>query len=183
MRGYGYSEDEKAAPVGDLSLWARIFNFSAQYKLPMSGAVLLSLLITGSTLTLPSLMQKGIDNFILNPELATELRLAGLSEITLYYGFLVVAIFVATFFQVKMLEWVGQSIMHTIRQKLFAHLLDMDLPFYSSQPTGRIVTRLTNDIQNMHEMFTSVIVTIFNDLLRLIGILVIQVAKQFFVTG
>ena len=53
---------------------------------------------------------------------------------------------------------------------LFSHMLQLDLPFFDAHPTGRLVTRLTNDIQNMHEMFTSVLVTIFNDLLRLAGI-------------
>ncbi len=62
--------------------------------------------------------------------------------------------------------------MHTVRQNLFNHLLHLDLRFFNSHPTGRLVTRLTNDIQNMNEMFTSVIVTLFNDLLRLFGILV-----------
>ena len=57
------------------------------------------------------------------------------------------------------LEWIGQSIMHTIRQKLFLHLLSLDMAFFNAHPTGKLVTRLTNDIQNMHEMFTSVIVT------------------------
>lgn len=173
MRGYGYSEDEKSAPLGDLSLWRRVFFFCSSYNGPMAGAVLLSLFITGATLTLPTLMQTGIDDFILKPELETQLRLSGLTQITLYYGLLVIGTFVATFFQVIILEWVGQSIMHRIRQDLFTHLLNLDLTFFNSQPTGRLVTRLTNDIQNMHEMFTSVIVTIFNDLLRLVGILVL----------
>ena len=75
--------------------------------------------------------------------------------------------------QVILLEWVGQSVMHRIRQRLFAHILDLDLEFLNRQPTGRLVTRLTNDVQNMYEMFTSVLVTLFNDILRLIGILVV----------
>jgi ATP-binding cassette, subfamily B, multidrug efflux pump len=51
-----------------------------------------------------------------------------------------------------------------MRQDLFAHLLRLDLPFFNSRRTGQLVTRLTNDIQNMNEMFTSVIVTLFNEL-------------------
>ena len=61
--------------------------------------------------------------------------------------------------------------MHRIRQKLFSHIIDLDMSFLDRQPTGRLVTRLTNDVQNMHEMFTSVMVTLFNDFLRLAGIL------------
>ncbi len=173
MRSYGYSEDDTIVSVGDITIWHRIFIFCAAYKAPLSGAVLLSLLITGATLTLPSLMQTGIDDFILKPNLDPTSRLSGLGHICTVFGLLITASFVATFFQVVILEWIGQSIMHTIRQNLFAHLLRLDLAFFNSQPTGRLVTRLTNDIQNMHEMFTSVIVTIFNDLLRIAGILVV----------
>ncbi|MGE4558749.1 MAG: ABC transporter ATP-binding protein, partial [Desulfobulbus sp.] len=95
---------------------------------------------------------------------------AGLGRIALWYGLLVAVVFLATFLQVVVLEWIGQSIMHRLRQNLFAHLLTLDLRFFHSQPAGRLVTRLTNDIQNMHEMFTSVMVTLFNDGLKLAGI-------------
>jgi ATP-binding cassette subfamily B protein len=63
--------------------------------------------------------------------------------------------------------------MHRIRQQLFDHILNLDLSFLTNQPAGRLVTRLTNDVQNMYEMFTSVLVTLFNDILRLAGILVV----------
>ncbi len=173
MRGFGYSEDEAAVTVGDVTLWRRIFVYCTAYKKQLSGAVLLSLLITGATLALPTLMQTGIDDFILKTDLDSSTRIGGLGRIATIYAILIGLSFGATFFQVIILEWTGQSIMHTIRQDLFAHLLRLDLPFFNSQPTGRLVTRLTNDIQNMHEMFTSVIVTVFNDLLRIAGILVV----------
>jgi ATP-binding cassette, subfamily B, multidrug efflux pump len=86
------------------------------------------------------------------------------------YGLLIGVIFLVTFCQMVVLEWIGQSIMHRLRQDLFAHLLTLDLRYFHSQPAGRLVTRLTNDIQNMHEMFTSVMVTLFNDGLKLVGI-------------
>ncbi len=173
MRHFGYSEDEPTFRVGDLTLWRRVFVFCSAYRAQLAGAVCLSLFITCATLALPTLMQTGIDDFILKPDLDTTTRISGLGNISIVYALLITASFGATFIQVIILEWIGQSIMHTIRQNLFSHLLHLDLPFFNSQPTGRLVTRLTNDIQNMHEMFTSVIVTIFNDLLRIVGILVI----------
>ncbi len=171
MRSYG--EDNGTAPVGDLKLWRRILFSNANCKRPLTGAVLLSLLITGATLTLPTLMQRGIDDYILSPDIAEVLRLSGLTRLSFVYGLLALAVFAATFYQVIVLERLGQSIMHGMRSHLFSHLLTLDLPFFDKHPTGRLVTRLTNDIQNMHEMFTSVVVTIFNDLLRLAGILVV----------
>jgi ATP-binding cassette subfamily B protein len=119
---------------------------------------------------MPRLMQIGIDHSILAESLGRAERVAGLGRVALQYGLLVLAVFVLTFVQVVLLEWIGQRVMHRLRQHLFTHLLTLDLAFFQSQPAGRLVTRLTNDIQNMHEMFTSVMVSLFNDGLKLVGI-------------
>lgn len=173
MRDFGYDEDSSSAPLGDIQLWRRILSFCSSHAWSLAGAILLSLLITGSTLGLPHLIQTGIDEYITNDALSQGDRLTGLAQTSMVFIVLVFTVLIATFFQVVILEWIAQSIMHRIRQDLFSHMLKLDLPFFDSNPVGRLVTRLTNDIQNMHEMFTSVLVTIFNDLLRLAGILVV----------
>lgn len=173
MRDYGYSEKGQQGSLSDFHLWKRILQFSAPYWLGLTFAVCISILITWATLTLPYLVQTAIDNYITASLISTDERIAGLTRTTMLYGFLIFGVFFASFCQILILEWVGQSVMHTVRQRLFHHLLHLDLVFFNSNPTGRLVTRLTNDIQNMNEMFTSVIVTLFNDLLRLAGILVL----------
>ena len=85
----------------------------------------------------------------------------------------VIAGFFANYFQVTVLEWTGQNIMHRLRQHIYEHMLGLDLAFFNENPSGKLVTRLTNDIQNMPEMFHSVIVTLFNDALRILGILIL----------
>jgi len=173
MRDYGYSEKGQQGSLSDFHLWKRILKFSAPYWLGLTFAVFISILITWATLTLPYLVQTAIDDHITASVISTDVRIAGLARTTMLYGSLIFGVFFASFCQILVLEWVGQSVMHTVRQSLFRHLLHLDLPFFNSNPTGRLVTRLTNDIQNMNEMFTSVIVTLFNDLLRLAGILVL----------
>lgn len=173
MRNYGYSEEGQQGNLGDLQLWHRVLIFSSPYKRGLIGAIFISILITVGTLTLPYLVQTAIDNYITTSELTVEERFAGLGKTAFFYGSLIFGVFVATFGQIQLLEWVGQSVMHTVRQTLFNNLLHLDLLFFNNNPTGRLVTRLTNDIQNMNEMFTSVIVTLFNDLLRLTGILML----------
>ena len=173
MMNYGYSEEGKQGSLSDFHLWRRVLQFSAPYWIGLGSAVLISLLITAATLTLPYLVQRIIDGYITASELSTAVKFSGLADTALLYLVLIVGVFFASFCQILVLEWVGQSVMHTVRQSLFRHLLHLDLPFFNSNPTGRLVTRLTNDIQNMNEMFTTVIVTLFNDSLRLIGILVI----------
>ncbi|WP_310598683.1 ABC transporter ATP-binding protein [Desulfobulbus sp.] len=170
MHNFGYSEEGHPGSMGDARLWRRILGYCRGHAPALSGAILLSLIITVASLALPRLMQTGIDTAIVAEGIGRPERLAALGRTALSYGLLVGVVFLATFLQVMVLEWIGQSIMHRLRQHLFTHLLTLDLHYFHSQPAGRLVTRLTNDIENMHEMFTSVMVTLFNDGLKLVGI-------------
>ena len=78
--------------------------------------------------------------------------------------------FALNFFQVMILEYGGQRILHDLRMALFNHIQSLSISFFSRNPTGRLVTRITNDVQNMHELFTSVVVFVFKDLFLLVGI-------------
>ncbi|MCL1981363.1 MAG: ABC transporter ATP-binding protein/permease [Proteobacteria bacterium] len=170
MHNFGYLEEGNPGSVGDARLWWRILGYCRGHGLALTGTILLSLIITVASLALPRLMQTGIDTSIIAEGISRPERIAGLGRAALFYGLLVGLVFLATFLQVVVLEWIGQSIMHRLRQHLFTHLLTLDLHFFHNQPAGRLVTRLTNDIENMHEMFTSVMVTLFNDGLKLVGI-------------
>ncbi len=173
MRNFGYMEKGRSASLYDLGLWLRILRSSRGFEVAIFVAVILSLGVTAAALSLPYLMKTAIDSYITAAHVGLEQRYSGLTRIGVLICLLIGSGFVLTFFQAVLLEWVGQSVMHRIRQRLFRHILDLDLSFLSSQPTGRLTTRLTNDVQNMYEMFTSVMVTLFNDILRLVGILVV----------
>lgn len=173
MKAFGDEEDGRAGSLSDINIWGRILRYSSRHWPALAAAVLLSFFVTGGTLALPALLQRGIDGFITATGLDTAARLAGLASTSLWYGLLVLLVFATTFVQTIVLEWIGQTIMHRIRQDLFAHILRLDLQFFNDHPTGRLVTRLTNDIQNMYEMFTSVMVTLFNEMVRLLAIIVL----------
>ncbi|MHB1014264.1 MAG: ABC transporter ATP-binding protein [Desulfurivibrionaceae bacterium] len=168
---YGYFEEDQLGKFGDLSLWRRIIFLGRPYWLGALLAVLLSFIVVGCGLSLPYLIRLAVDDFILKTGLAAALRIEGLKRLALAFCALMVFEFAGNFIQVLILEWTGQRIMHRMRQMMFVHLLHLDLKFFHRNPAGRLVTRLTNDIQNMHEMFTSVIVTLFNDGAKLLGIL------------
>lgn len=171
MRSYGYSEKGQHGKVSDLKLWRRIMHYSKDHLFFLGIAVVLSLAISGSLLALPKLIQYAIDRYMAPATMvAMDVRLAGLQKVAVWYGVLVAGIFGAGFIQVVLLEWVGQSVMDKLRQQLFSHVLALDMLFFHEQKIGRLVTRLTNDIQNMYEMFTSVMVTMCNDLFKLVGI-------------
>ncbi|OGQ94295.1 MAG: ABC transporter ATP-binding protein [Deltaproteobacteria bacterium RIFOXYD12_FULL_57_12] len=170
---YGYFEEEHLAAVGDIGLWQRIAGYVRPYWRGVALAILLSLVITAASLMIPYLVGVGVDRYIVNQDLQLEDRLAGLARIAWPFAGLICLGFLANLLQVILLEWCGQNIMHQLRQGLFSHLLDLHLAFFHKNPVGKLVTRVTNDIQNMYEMFTSVIVTLFNDLISLVGILVV----------
>ena len=171
--GYGYFEEDKLGEVTDLNLWRRILGYAAHYWQGAALAVLLSFAVIGSSLLLPYLVRLGVDNYIINVEIPVSERFSGLTILAMIFGIAVIVGFVGNYFQVTVLEWTGQNIMHRLRQHIYIHMLGLDLAFFNENPSGKLVTRLTNDVQNMHEMFTSVIVTLFNDAIRIIGILIL----------
>ncbi len=173
MHDPGYFEDGHIGRISDLRLWHRILAFALPQWRWMVLAVLLSLVITGTGLVLPRLVQVSLDRYIVNPVPGIDERVAGVARMSAFFVLAVLLGFIANFIQVMVLERTGQRIMQSLRQGLFNHVVDLDLSFFNAHPVGRLVTRLTNDIQNMHEMFTSVIVTLFNEGIRLVGILAI----------
>jgi len=172
-RGFGYFEEDKLGKIRDWSIWRRLFTYMRPYYKGLAGGVFLALLVIAASLALPYLVRLAIDSYIINESLEMSLRLAGLTRLTALFVLMTIISFGANCLQVQVLEWTGQHLMHDIRQHLFTHLLDLDLAFFNENQSGKLVTRLTNDIQNMHEMFTSVVVTLFNDFLQLACILTI----------
>ena len=171
--GFGYFEEDKLGEVTDFNLWRRILGYAVHYWQGMALAVFLSFAVIGSSLLLPYLVRLGVDNYIINVEITVSERFSGLTILAVIFGVAVIVGFIGNYFQVTVLEWTGQNIMHRLRQHIYIHMLGLDLAFFNENPSGKLVTRLTNDVQNMHEMFTSVIVTLFNDVIRIIGILVL----------
>jgi ATP-binding cassette subfamily B multidrug efflux pump len=96
--------------------------------------------------------------------------LAGLGRVTAIFLIVVFLNFIINFTQKMIMEYSGHMIMHDLRMKLFVHVQDLAIEFFTRNPVGRLVTRLTNDVQNMHELFTSVISMVFKDFFLLLGI-------------
>ncbi len=113
------------------------------------------------------------DLYRLDPAALGQLRHNDLSGLFRFAGLfiaVVVAIFIFTFFQKLIMELAGHRIMHDLRVDLYRHIQRMPLAFFTHNPVARLVTRVTNDIQNMHELFTSFISMVFKDIFLLVGI-------------
>ncbi len=99
--------------------------------------------------------------------------LSGITFIAVIFVTIIIIDFILNFFQQIVMEYTGQKIMHDLRMKLFTHIQDMPVSYFNQNPVARLVTRTTNDVQNMQEMFTSIITFVFMDLFLLAGIAIV----------
>jgi ABC-type multidrug transport system fused ATPase/permease subunit len=95
----------------------------------------------------------------------------GLVKVGIFLIFLLLVSFGLNYLDYYLLEYIGQNIMQDIRVALFKRIQGRALAFFNRHPVGRLVTRVTNDIENLNEMFKSVLVTLFTDLFILAGII------------
>ncbi|NNK85459.1 MAG: ABC transporter ATP-binding protein, partial [Desulfobacterales bacterium] len=100
---------------------------------------------------------------------------SGLGRLTVIFLIIILANFVINFLQKMIMEYAGHMIMHDLRMKLFVQIQKLSIEFFTKNPVGRLVTRATNDIQNMHELFTSVISIVFKDMFLLVGIAIVLI--------
>ncbi|MDJ0783379.1 MAG: ABC transporter ATP-binding protein [Desulfosarcinaceae bacterium] len=187
----------------DLRLLHRLYPFVRPYLRLVLLSIVLVVGITLVELTLPYVTKMAIDRHIVPVEetdrlgpgdadiskaeraaayagLPLEERrrlrahdLAGLGHLALLFLGLVAVNFILNFLQKLVMEYAGHTIMHDLRVRLFDHLAQLSVAFYARNPVARLVTRMTNDVQNMHEFFTSMISLLFKDLFLLVGILVV----------
>ena len=100
--------------------------------------------------------------------------LQGIAQLAaLYVGTLVFSFF-CDFLQTYYMQWTGQMVMFDLRSQIFRHLQRMHIGFYDRNPVGRLVTRVTSDVDALNEMFTAGVVSIFEDVFVLLGIIVIM---------
>jgi ATP-binding cassette subfamily B protein len=162
---------EEAAPATGYD--RRLMRRLLRYVVPHTGAVVLSSVAmfaaAGVELLQPWFTQQAIDRFIAGGDLPGLTRMAAF-----FLGLLVVG-FAAEYAQTAVLQLTGQRIMHTLRTEVYTHLQRLDLAFYDRNPVGRLMTRVTTDVDALNELFATGVVTVFGDLVVLAGITVAMV--------
>jgi ATP-binding cassette subfamily B protein len=96
--------------------------------------------------------------------------LVGIAQLAAFYVGLLVLSFLLEYLQTYFMQWAGQMVMFDLRAQIFRHLQHLHIGFYDKNPVGRLVTRVTSDVDAMNEMFTSGVVSIFEDVFVLAGI-------------
>src|SRR6478672_8621362 len=129
-------------------------------------AALVTIVVGGAaSLVQPYLMKVAIDRYI-GPR-----QLDGLDQLAVTYLTVLVASFAAEYFQTWTLQLTGQRIMYDLRMAIYRHLQRLDLRYYDRNPVGRLMTRVTSDVDVLNDLFTSGVVTIFGDVFTLAGIM------------
>ncbi len=154
----------------DRRLLVRLLHLTRPHRARMIIAILLLLLLSAAELAFPLLMKTGIDRYIRSGDLAGLLRLSGV------YLALLIVVFLLRYEQMNITQALGQRIMLDLRSRLFRHVQGLSITYFERNPVGRIMTRLTNDVEVLNQLFTSGIVSIFGDILMLVGIISIMLA-------
>ena len=150
---------------------SRLMRRLLQYLWPYWHHALLALLaiVSASVLQLaqPWITKLAIDRYIATGDLA------GLNTLALAFLGVLVASFTLEYVQTWLMQMTGQRIMRDVRMEVATHLQRIDLAHYDRTPVGRLMTRVTTDVDVLNEMFSSGVVAIFGDVFTLVGIMVV----------
>ena len=163
-----FHEEESLGKIYDHRLARRLLQYLRPYRWIVFLSVVLLTIASSFRLIGPLLTEIAIDDHIQKGDTA------GLGRIALLYLGVLLLQFVISFAQTYMTNWTGQKIMLDMRMEIFSHIQRLDLSFFDRTPAGRIITRMTTDVDVLNELFTSGVVNIFGDLVSLFGIVILM---------
>jgi len=178
-------DDDVVGKVYDRHLSRRLFGYLKPYKLATATSALAIFLKSISDVSGPYFTKVAVDTYfnrVPNPgwlarhlssnptQGVTQLGLLFLGALTLSFGL--------EFVQTYLMQWTGQKIMFDLRSQIFRHIQRMSVAFFDRNPVGRLVTRVTSDVDALNEMFTSGVLAIFEDVFALTFIIVIMLSMS-----
>ncbi len=104
--------------------------------------------------------------------------LIGIAQLAGVYLPRITLTFILEFIQTYLMQWTGQKVMFDLRSQIFRHIQRMHVGFFDRNPVGRLVTRVTSDVDALNEMFTSGVLAIFEDVFVLLFIVIIMLAMS-----
>src|SRR6516225_8266081 len=175
-------EEEVLGKAYDSRLMGRLLRYLKPHTWQVVTALVAIILKAAADVCGPYLTKVAVDRYLapsgtsasflarwLNP-----VPLIGIAEIAgLYVGLLSFSFFLE-FLQTYYMQWTGQKVMFDLRSQIFRHLQRMHVGFFDKNPVGRLVTRVTTDVDALNEMFTAGVVSIFEDIFVLVGIVIIM---------
>jgi ATP-binding cassette subfamily B multidrug efflux pump len=158
-------DQDTPAPKYDAALMRRLLRYLRPYKWLAGGAVLLLLVQSALALIGPRLTEHALDVAIPRRDLGLLGLLAGLYLTTLVFELIV------EYAGALLTSFVGQRVMYDLRMEIFGHLQRLSVTYFDRNPVGRLMTRVTSDVETLNELFSSGVVTIFGDVFTLVAIM------------
>ncbi len=162
------TDSGKVTKFYDASLARRLLTYLRPYRTVVGVSVVLLLILSGLRLVAPYLIKIAIDESIPHHDTGQLQTLTFLLVLVLSLQFGV------GFLQTYATNWTGQRIMYDLRLQIFRHIQKLDVAYFDKNATGRIITRLTNDVDVLNELFTSGVVSVFGDVFSLLGIVAVM---------
>ena len=162
-----HSPDEPLAAAYDARLLRRLLRYLVPHR--RTAAVALAAIVGHALLQLaePYLIKLAIDRHILTGELA------GLEQIAAALLVILTGSFVLEYLETYTMGMVGQRIMYDLRMEIYAHLQRIDVAYYDRHPVGRLMTRVTTDVDALNDLFASGVISVFRDVVLLVGIMAV----------
>src|SRR5215470_9091954 len=177
-----HQEEEALGKAYDRRLMKRLLKYLRPYRWPVVVALVSIVLKSAVDVVGPLMTLLAIDKYLAPAHQSFPLMdkwlsphpLRGIAQIGGIYVGLILFGFLIDYLQTYFMQWAGQMVMFDLRSQIFRHLQRMHIGFYDKNPVGRLVTRVTTDVDALNEMFTSGVVSIFEDIFVLTGILAIM---------
>jgi ATP-binding cassette, subfamily B, multidrug efflux pump len=179
-------EEEILGKAYDSRLMRRLLTYLRPYRWQVTIAIASIILKSFCDVLGPYLVKVAVDRYLAPVKVSASglwswlspRPLHGIAQISAIYFGLLILTFIFEFLQTYFMQWTGQKVMFDLRSQIFRHLQRMHVAFYDKNPVGRLVTRVTTDVDALNEMFTSGVVSIFEDLFVLVGILGIMLCMN-----
>ena len=158
-------DDEVLGKAYDSRLMRRLLHYLRPYWRQVVLALVAIVVGGAASLAQPYLIKVAIDQHV------AARRLEGLDSLAALFLLVLVVAFAAEYLQTWTMQLTGQRIMFDLRMGIYAHLQRLDLQFYDRNPVGRLMTRVTSDVDVLNDLFTAGVVTVFGDVFALVGIM------------
>src|ERR1700744_6443626 len=180
-------EDDVVGKAYDSRLMGRLLKYLPPYKWQAGISLTAIVLKALADILGPYLTKVAIDRYMTHDATGTSTWLGrhlsnspstGITQIALIYVGALCFAYLLEFAQTYLMQWTGQKIMYDMRSQIFRHLQRMHVAFFDRNPVGRLVTRLTSDVDALNEMFTAGVFAIFEDVFVLLGIVVVMLTMS-----
>ncbi len=166
-----HHEEEALGKIYDARLTRRLLAYLRPYKWAVFFALALTLLVTPLELVGPYLFQVAIDRYIdpvLHHKLSLALGYRGILWVSVALLSALLLSFTLQYGQMRIMQSVGQKTMYDLRKQIFGHLQRLPMGFFDRTPVGRLVTRVTTDVDALNDLFASGVVAMINDFFFLV---------------